>query len=367
MAAPATDAASTEAEVEALVNRLFEASVGALDLFTIYIGDRLGLYDRLATEPMTAPQLAERAGCDARYTREWLEQQAATGLIAVENATAEPDARVYRLPDAAAEVLTNRDSLAYLAPFGQLAVGMTVPIDQVVAAFRTGAGVPFEQYGAATREGLAWANRPTFINQMASDWIPAMPALHQRLMSDPPARVADIGCGSGWSSIAMAQAFPKVRVDGIDIDAASVTDARRNADEAGVADRVTFHLHDASAPGPAGPYDLVMAYECVHDMANPVGALRAMREMAGAEGTVLVADENAPDAFEAPADILTRFLYGVSVLHCLPVGRAEQPSAETGTVMRRETFERYAAEAGYSAVDVLPIEHDFWRFYRLTP
>jgi methylase of polypeptide subunit release factors len=360
-------AAPDPTEVEALVFRLFEAAVGTFDLLTIYLGDQLGLYDHLAERPMTARELAERAGCDTRYVREWLEQQAVSALIAVEDPSALPDERHYRLPDAAVEVLTNRDSLAYLAPFGQLTVGSTMPIEAVVAAFRTGGGVPFTAYGAHIREGIAVANRPTFINQMASEWLPAMPDVETRLRADPPARVADIGCGSGWSSIAMAQGFPKVQVDGIDVDAASITDARRNAEEAGVADRVNFHHHDASAPGPTGPYDLVMAYECVHDMSDPVGALRAMRLMAGAGGAVLVADENTPDTFEAPGDILSRFQYGISVLHCLPVGRAESPSAETGTVMRQDTFRRYAAEAGYSAVDILPIEHDFWRFYRLTP
>jgi 2-polyprenyl-3-methyl-5-hydroxy-6-metoxy-1,4-benzoquinol methylase len=316
---------------------------------------------------MTATQLAARAGCDSRYIREWLEQQAVSDLIAVDDPSAAPDARRYRLTDAATEVLTNRDSLAYLSPFGQLMVGIATPVDRVVAAFRTGEGVPYEDYGAATREGIAVSNRPTFINQMASEWIPVMPDVHARLRADPPARVADIGCGSGWSSIAMAQAFPKVHVDGIDVDGASIADARRNAAESGVADRVAFHHHDASSPGLTGPYDLVMAYECVHDMSNPVGALRAMRQMTGDGGAVLVADEHTADAFEAPGDILARFQYGVSVLHCLPVGRAEQPSAETGTVMRQDTFRRYAAEAGYSGVDILPIEHDFWRFYRLTP
>lgn len=368
MATPLTEPeANIDAAIETLVNRLFESWVGALELFTIHIGDQLGLYDHLAKGPLTVTQLAERSGCDRRYLREWLEQQAVAGFLAVDDPAATPDERVYRLPAASAEVLASRDSLFYLTPVGQMTVGLATPIDRVVAAFRSGEGVPYDAYGTHCREGIAAGNRPTFLNEMGSVWIPAMPDLHARLQAEPSARVADVGCGSGWSSIAMAHAFPNVRVDGIDIDSESIADANRNAEEAGVADRVTFHHHDASAPGLGGPYDLVMAYECIHDMSNPVGALRTMRELAGPDGTVLIADEHTPDAFEAPGDLMDRFQYGASVLHCLPVGRAEHPSAQTGTVMRQETFRRYAAEAGYRSVEVLPIEHFFWRFYRLTP
>ena len=168
------------------------------------------------------------------------------------------------------------------------------------------------------------------------------------LAADPPARVADIGMGQGWSSIALARGFPTIHVDGFDLDEASVAAAQANAREAGVDDRVTFQVRDAGDPELAGAYDLALAVECVHDMSDPVSVLRAMRRLVGEGGTVLIVDERVPDTFAPNGDAVERMMYGFSVLHCLPVGMVETPSAETGTVMRRPTFHRYAQEAGFT-------------------
>jgi 2-polyprenyl-3-methyl-5-hydroxy-6-metoxy-1,4-benzoquinol methylase len=203
------------------------------------------------------------------------------------------------------------------------------------------------------------------LNQLGSEWLPAMPDVDRRLRADPPAKVADVGCGTGWSSIAIAKAYPKVRVDGFDLDEPSIASARENAAKAGIGNRLTFEARDAAAGGEAASYDLVTAFETIHDMADPVAALRAMRALVAPGGAVLVADERVAETFIAPGDELERFSYGRSVLHCLPVGRFDPPGLGTGTVMRPETLRRYASEAGFSGVEILPIEHDFWRFYRL--
>jgi len=195
----------------------------------------------------------------------------------------------------------------------------------------------------------------------------AMPDVHARLRAEPPARVADVGCGAGWSSIGLAQSYPRALVDGFDLDGPSIALARANAEAAGVGDRVQFHLRDAGDPQLAGRYQLVTAFECVHDMSRPVAALRAMRLLAGDGGAVLVADERVGDAFTAAGNDVEWMMYGWSILHCLPVGKADSESAETGTVLRPDTLRRYAAEAGFRAVEVLPIEHPFFRFYRLHP
>jgi 2-polyprenyl-3-methyl-5-hydroxy-6-metoxy-1,4-benzoquinol methylase len=351
---------------DALVERLSGATIAALDLFSVYLGDRLGYYRALADgNSVTSAELAERTGTAERYAREWLEQQAVTGILDV---AAEGDgaSRRYRLPAGYAEVLADETSVNYLAPMAQIVVGTGGALPAVVAAFRSGGGVSFAAYGEDVREGTAAANRPLFDALLGQAWLPAIPDVHARLQNDPPARVADVGCGSGWSSIAIARAYPRACVDGLDLDAASIAAAREHAAAAGVGDRVAFHARDAGDPALAGTYDLAIAIECLHDMANPVGALRAMRSLIGEGGTALIVDELTPDVFLAPGDDRDRLQYGFSITHCLPVGMVEQPSAGTGTVMRAATLRAYAAEAGFQSVAVLPIEDESFRFYRLT-
>jgi ubiquinone/menaquinone biosynthesis C-methylase UbiE len=361
-----SEAQTAEQRRDEFAEGLFEKIIGTMEVASVYLGDRLGLYRALVEGgPTTPKELAERAGAHERYVREWLEQQAVVGILAVEDDGADGSDRRYTLPEGHAEVLLDPDSLSYLAPVARFTMGLVRPLPALVDAFRAGEGLPYPDYGADTREGQADANRPMFVNLLGSEWLPSVPDVHERLLADPPARVADIGCGTGWSSISIARAYPNVRVDGYDLDEPSVELARRNVEEAGVADRVAFHVRDASDPTLEGRYDLATAFECVHDMGRPVEALGAMRRMVGEEGAVIVADERVPDSFQAPGDEVDRLMYGWSVLFCLPTGLADEPSVGTGTVMRQQTLRRYAEEAGYRRVEVLPIENDLWRFYRL--
>jgi ubiquinone/menaquinone biosynthesis C-methylase UbiE len=203
------------------------------------------------------------------------------------------------------------------------------------------------------------------LQQLGTEWLPAIPDVHARLQAEPPALVADIGCGLGWSSIGIAQAYPNVQVDGFDLDGPSIEMARDNLAGLGLDGRVNFHERDAGDPSLAGRYDLVTAFECVHDMSDPVSALRTARRLAGEQGAVLVVDERVGDVFTPNGNEVEWMMYGWSVLHCLPVGMAEEPSAATGTVMRTDTLRQYAREAGFREVEVLPIENFFFRFYRL--
>ena len=360
-------ATSTDTERrDALVERLFEAVLGFNDLYAVYLGDRLGLYAALAEGAATAGEVAAAAGCDERYVREWLEQQAVGGLLDVDDAGAPAGERRYSIPPGHDEVLLDRDSVNYMAAFARMMVGMAVPLQQVLQAFRTGAGVPYGDYPADFVEGQGDMNRTQFVNLLASEWLAAMPDVDERLRAGS-ARVADVACGTGWSSIAIAKAYPGVQVDGFDLDPASIMLARSAAAAEGVGERVDFQVRDAADPALAHSYDLVTVFEAIHDMAKPVEALTAIRELLADDGVALVADEKVADRFTAPGDEVERVMYGWSILHCLPVGRVEQPSAETGTAMRESTFRRYAEDAGFDGVEVVPIEHDFWRFYRLLP
>ncbi|HXF36129.1 MAG TPA: class I SAM-dependent methyltransferase [Actinomycetota bacterium] len=350
---------------DALAERVVGAAIAALDLLHVYLGEKLGLYHTLAAEgPLSAAELADRAGIAERYAREWLEQQAVAGILATEE-PADGEPRRFELPPGHAEALTDGDSLAFVAPLalGVTSLAGTLPL--VLEAFRSGGGVPYEAYGPDIRWSIARLNRPMFLNLLGSEWFPAVPGLADRLGADPPARVADIGCGSGWSSIAIARAFPKVTVVGLDLDEASVAEARANAAAEGLDERVSFEVRDAADPGLAGGFDLVLAFETIHDMNDPVGALRAMRALRAPGGTVLVADERVADAFTVDVEPGERFQWGWSALHCLPCAMTAPPAMGTGTIMRRPTLEAYAREAGFSGLEVLPIENDFWRFYRL--
>jgi 2-polyprenyl-3-methyl-5-hydroxy-6-metoxy-1,4-benzoquinol methylase len=194
-----------------------------------------------------------------------------------------------------------------------------------------------------------------------------VPEIHSRLEADPPARVADLACGGGISSIAIARGYPNVRVDGIDLDSASIELARRHLAGSGVEDRVTFDVRDAADPTLERRYDLVTMFEALHDMSYPVDVLRAARGLLAEGGVVLVGDERTAESFGAPADDLERLYYGFSILHCLPVGMVGEGAVGTGTVMRPTTVEAYAHAAGFAKVEVASIENDFWRFYLLRP
>jgi ubiquinone/menaquinone biosynthesis C-methylase UbiE len=367
MAAAISTPPTADERRDALVERLFMATVGALDVLGVYIGDRLGLYRALAERgPSTSQGLAEALGLSERYVREWLEQQAAGGILELDGGSG-GGARRYSLPAGHDEALLDDTSLNCIAPIGQLLVACVRPVDAVLEAFRTGDGVPYAQYGADLHEGQARFTRPLFDRLLGSEWLPAVPQVHERLQADPPARVADVACGEGRSSIAIARAYPNVHVDGIDLDAASIEAARRHLEGSGVEDRVTFHLRDAADQELAGNYDLAYIHEALHDMSYPVRVLSACRGLLAEGGSVVVADERVPDEFDPPGDEVERLYYGFSVLHCLPVGMVGEGAAGTGTVMRAGTVREYAEQAGFADFEVLPIENDFYRFYRLAP
>jgi len=351
---------------DAFVEHFASSVIGAQEVLSIYIGDRLGLYRALADgSALAAPDLADAAGIHERYAREWLEQQAVCGILDVEDAHAEPNSRRFRLPKGHDEVLLGRDSLDYLAPLAQGLVGLAHALPAVLEAFKTGGGVPFSQYGNDLRESMT-VNRAEYVNLLGSEWLRAIRDVDLRLQADPPARVADVGCGMGWSSIAIARAYPKARVDGFDLDEESIAQAKANAEDERVADRVSFRVQDAADPRFSGRYDLAIAIDCIHDMSRPVEALRAMRSLVGQQGTAIVMDGRVGETFVAPGDDIERSFYCMSILHCLPVGMAERPSAATGALMRPDTLRRYAREAGFSEVEILPIEHDLRGFYRLV-
>ena len=364
-----TIARGPEKTADALVGRLFEASLGMMDVMSVYVGDRLGLYRALRDSgPATESELAARSGIDTRYAREWLEQQAVSGFLEVDDASAPAERRRYSLPDAYAEPLLDADSPHSIAPFARSVVACAKVLPQLLAGYKSGGGVEWADYGPDMIESQGDFNRPWLRGSFGSQILPAIPAIHRRLTADPPARVADIACGVGWESIAIATAYRKVRVDGFDLDPSSIELARRNAEEAGVGDRVTFALRDAADPAAAGVYDLVVVVEAIHDLTRPIEVLGAIRRMLRSGGTALIADEKTEDAFSAPGSEIERTFYGFSLFTCLPAAMTERPTAATGTVMRADTLRHYAEQAGFGGFERLDEPAlDMLRFYRLTP
>lgn len=344
-----------------LAERILGSLLGTAEVFSIHLGDRLGWYRSLADDgPATPAELSTRTGTQERYAREWLEQQAVIGLLTV---TGDDAGRRYTIPASTAEVLTDPTSLAYMAPFARMfsAVGPVLP--RLLEVYRDGGGVGWDEFGDDMRESQADGNRPWYEHRLGPA-LASVPDVHEAL-ARPGAQLLDVGCGGGWSSIALARAYPSAVVTGVDIDAPSVEAATANAARAGLGDRVRFLCQDASAL-PEATYDAAFAFECVHDMPRPVEVLSAVRRSLVAGGSMIVMDEAVADEFAPGGDELERLMYGFSLFICLPDGLSSPPSVGTGTVMRPAVLRGYAEEAGFGQFNVLPIEDfGFWRFYRL--
>jgi ubiquinone/menaquinone biosynthesis C-methylase UbiE len=348
-----------------LDERLVEGVTAALELYGVHLGRALGLYAALADRgPLTPRELADATGIDDRYAREWLEQQAVSAYLVVDGPSPSAEQRRYALPEGHVGALVDADDPAHVSPLADMVAGIGHVLPEVVAAYRTGAGVPYGLYGEDFRRGQGGVNRPAFTHDLTGSWLPALPDVHARL-ARPGARIADLGCGLGFSTMALARAYPDADVVGIDADAPSVADARELAGKAGV--RVEYVAADATEVGAHGPFDAVVILEALHDMARPVEALRAAHKSLAEGGCVVVVDELVEPEFTAPGSLVERMMYGWSISHCLPTQRAEEPSAAIGTVLRPSHVVALAEEAGFTRVDEADVDAGFFRVYRLLP
>ncbi|MRX43930.1 class I SAM-dependent methyltransferase [Agromyces kandeliae] len=353
--------------VDAFADRIFTSALGAFETLSVHLGDRLDWYRILAERgSLTSSELAEAAETGERYTREWLEHQAVSGILAVDDADAAASDRRYSLPPAHAEVLTDDESLAYLAPIARIVASAAAQLPGLLDAARTGGGVPWASFGKDMRDAQGDINRPWFDRELAGA-LASVPEL-DAVLSRPGARILDVGCGHGWSSLALARAYPEAVVDGVDIDGPSIESARAHADEAELADRVTFHLGGGEALAEEDAYDAAFVFEALHDMPNPVEVLAALRRVVRDDGAVVIMDEAVAERFAPDGDDVERVMYGYSLLVCLPDSLSTPGSVATGTVMRPSTLEGYARSAGFDSAEALPIEgFAAFRFTRLHP
>jgi 2-polyprenyl-3-methyl-5-hydroxy-6-metoxy-1,4-benzoquinol methylase len=357
--------ADHDAARDAFAARLGEMVLATMETQAVYLGERLGLYRSLANGgPATPAELAIRTGTNERYMREWLEQQATAGILRIDDPATSAGDRRYALPSGHAEALLDAESPSLVGPLARMAVSMAQRLPDLQEAYRSGAGIDWAAYGPDMIEAQEAVNRPQF-QHFVADWIGALPDVAARLLAEG-GRIADVACGTGWSSIWIARHFPLVTVDGIDVDAGSIERATAIAAAEGMADRVTYRHADAATADGAGAYDLVTIFEAVHDMSRPAEVLATARRLLAAGGAVLIAEERVEETF-TPGSDADRMFYAYSVLACLPNGLFDTPSVGTGTVLRPAALETIAREAGFRSVTILPVEHDAFRLYRLDP
>jgi len=349
---------------EAYAEKLFHASIATFETLSVYVGDRLGWYRSLVDDgPATAAELAARTGTHERYCLEWLEMQASYGTLTVDHGPTRGDNR-FTLPPGPAEVLTDPHSLSFLGALPQIVASIGPQLPNLLEAYRHGGGVSWSQFGDDAREAQAALNRPWFESQLAPALArcPGVP----EILGASGARIADVGCGAGWSTIALAQAYPDAVLIGFDVDPPSIEMARTAAQQAGVADRVSFRLAEGETLPEHDRFDAAFMFECLHDMPRPVEILTSIRSSMRPGGLVVIMDEAVADEFSAPGDVVDQCMYGFSFFVCLPDGLSSSPSAGTGTVFRQPILADYARRAGFQSVQVLPIEDfGFFRFYRL--
>jgi 2-polyprenyl-3-methyl-5-hydroxy-6-metoxy-1,4-benzoquinol methylase len=327
------------------VHRLLGAMTGAATTAMVAVGDELGLYRALG--PATQDELSARTGMAARYLEEWLSQQAAAGILAYRGG----DQR-YVLPAEAAAVLADEASPAFLAGGATITRGWFAGIDRLIEAFRTGAGIPWQEQDPAVFNGTERFFRPGYTANLTSDWVPALPGVADRL--DAGGRVADVGCGHGVAAILLARAFPQASVYGYDFHDRSIQVARQQAAQAGLSDRIQFETVDATSY-PADGFDLICLLDTLHDLGDPGAALAHARKALAPDGSVLVVEPNAADDYAmnltAPLAALN---YAASTFQCTPAALAQPGGVALG------------AQAGPAAVQQLAEDASFSRFRQVT-
>ena len=324
-----------ESRVEAFTNQVFADLAACYGGVMVTLGDRLGLYEALAgAGPLTSHEVADRASCAERYVREWLASQVAAGYIEYD-----PAVQTYRLPPEHAAVLADRNSATFLPIAFNVPASMWLDEDRAVTAFRTGDGFPWADHHDRLHAGVAGFYRNGYRASLMADWLPALDGVVERLTAG--ARVADVGCGHGHSTVLLAQAFPRSTFVGIDPHPASIEAAREHAAAAGVADRVRFEVGTATSYQDRG-FDLIAFFDCLHDLGDPVGAAAHARSALAEGGTVMLVEPNAADAIEDNIGPVGRIYYSASTTVCVahalsePVGLAL--GAQAGEAQLRSVF-----------------------------
>jgi SAM-dependent methyltransferase len=306
----------------------------------VVIGEKLGLYKALAGNPMNSAQLAAKTKTDERYLREWLASQAAGAYITYDAST-----NKFSLSEEQAFTLANEDSPAYLPGAFELALGSLAAVPRIVEAFRTGDGMGWHEHVDGVFHGCEKFFRPGYAANLVSSWIPALSDVKAKL--EAGARVADVGCGKGASTILLAKAYPKSRFFGFDYHEKSIEAARESAKRNGVADRVTFEVAKAKE-FPGKDYDCVAVFDCLHDMGDPIGAAAHVRQSLAKDGTWMIVEPFANDQLKDNLNPVGRVYYSFSTLLCTPCSRSQEVGLCLGAQAGETRIREVVTSAGFN-------------------
>jgi SAM-dependent methyltransferase len=306
----------------------------------VVIGEKLGLYKALAGNPMSSAQLAAKTNTDERYVREWLSSQAAGGYITYDEKTGKFSLNVEQTFTLAME-----DSPAYLPGAFELALGSLAAVPRIAEAFRSGAGMGWHEHVDDVFHGCEKFFRPGYSANLVSSWIPALSGVRGKL--EAGARVADVGCGKGASTLLMAAAFPNSRFFGFDYHDKSIEEAREAAERLGVTDRVIFEVAKAK-DFPGKDYDLVAVFDCLHDMGDPIGAAAHVRQSLAADGTWMIVEPFANDDLKDNLNPVGRVYYSLSTLLCTPCSRSQEVGLCLGAQAGEKRIREVVTSAGFS-------------------
>ncbi|MDA2934694.1 class I SAM-dependent methyltransferase [Acidobacteria bacterium AH-259-D05] len=346
-----------EKKIEELAFRVVGDMGGAFIMALGYIGDRLGIFKAMSgAGPLTSVELAEKTRLNERYVREW-----AKAMVAGEYIDYEPESDKYVMTDEQAFVLANEDSPMFVGGAFHFTTPSIWKVPEVMNAFENGGGVPYSELPDDIPEAIERFFRPGYIHFLTQEWLPAVEGLKEKL--EEGATVADVGCGCGQSTVAIAKAYPKSKIMGIDNDAKSIERARKLAQENQVSN-AEFLCAPAEEIAGEQKYDLICSFDCIHDMIDPLGTLKAIREALAGEGVYVWSEPNASEKPLENRNPLGKAFCSISPLHCMTVSLAHGGEG-LGTVIGEAGAHELATGAGFSIFEKLPIENPFNQFFAL--
>ena len=348
-----------ETKVKSLIDRVIADRGGSFVVALAYVGDRLGLFRAMhGTGPLTSEALARRAGLNERYVREWLK-----GMVAAEYLEYDPGADAYSMTEEQGSVLADEASKTYLGGVFQLPMASFQHMPRFLEVFRDGGGLSYAELGDEIVEAHDRSHRSPFEHSLVQDWLPQVDGLEAKLHAG--AEILDVGCGLGRSSLVMARAYPRSRVHGLDADPQAIRGARASAEEAGVDNLEYLNLPIGDLP-PDAAYDFIFAFDCIHDMADPLGALKAIRGGLEPDGVFVWSELNASNDPLENRNPVGRMISAISPFHCLTVSLA-YGGMGLGNMLGESGVRELAIQAEFSQCEKLPIKTALQQFFALRP